>query len=517
MSKHARHRAETTPALSRLQRWAALAVLSASLLVVSMDMTVLIVALPDLAADLAPTANQELWIVDVYSLVLAGLLVSMSALADRWGRKRMLLAGFVVFGAASALIGLADSPESVIAVRALLGVGGAMIMPTTLSLIRSIFSDAAERATALGIWAATSALGIAVGPIVGGLLLEHFSWHAAFLVNVPLMVVGVIAGLVILPEARDPDPGRWDYVAALLSIAGMTSLVWAVKRFGKEESLTDAAGWATTALAFVLLAWFVWRCLRRPDPLLEVRLFGRAPFTAGALAALTSMFAMVAALLLIAQWLQLVEGHSPLGAGVHLLPLAAGAAIASALAPAIAARIGARTTLAGGLAVAGLGLISLSFVPGDLTYGTVAVAMTLVGAGGGSLAIASAIIMASTPTAKAGNAAAIEETSYDLGTVLGVAVLGSIAAVTYRTQLDLSDLVTQGLDPALAAAAGESLGAATAIASSAGLPELAREATTAFTDALTQTGLIGGVAMVVVAVLVFGLVPRDFNLAEQRE
>lgn len=506
-----------TPTLSRAQRWAALAVLSASLLVVSMDMTVLIVALPDLAADLAPSADEELWVVDAYSLVLAGLLVSMSALADRWGRKRMLLAGFVVFGATSALVGLADSPGAVIAVRALLGVGGAMIMPTTLSLIRSVFTDPGERASALGVWAATSALGIAVGPIVGGLLLEHFSWQAAFLVNVPLMVVAVLAGAVILPEARDPDPGRWDYVAAVLSVAGMSGLVWAVKRFGKEESLTDPAGWAVAVLATALLTWFVLRCLRRSDPLLEVRLFARAPFAAGTLAALTSMFAMVAALLLITQWLQLVEGHSPLAAGVHLLPLAAGAAVASAAAPALASLLGARTTLAGGLGVAGAGLLSLSLVSGELTYPAVALAMTLVGAGGGSLAIASAIIMASTPTEKAGNAAAIEETSYDLGTVLGVAVLGSIASVTYGARLDLGALVSEGLDPALAAAAEESLGSATAIAAGTGLPQLARDATAAFTDALTQTGLIGGVTLLLVGLLVFRLVPRGFDLSEQRD
>ena len=231
--------------VSARRRWASLGVLSASLLVVTMDLTILYVALPDLAADIRPTANQQLWIVDIYSLVLAGLLIPMSALADRWGRKLMLLAGFVVFGAASALILAADSPEQVIATRALLGVGGAMIMPTTLSLMRSVFTDADERATALGVWAAVSAMGAAVGPIVGGALLEHFSWHAAFLVNVPLMASAVVAGAVILPESRDPHPGRWDFVATVLSIVGMvlTRLVDQALRARRSPS-PIAEGWA---------------------------------------------------------------------------------------------------------------------------------------------------------------------------------------------------------------------------------------------------------------------------------
>lgn len=409
-------RERTPPALPVGRRWACLTVLSAGLLVISMDMTVLNVALPDLAADPAPTASGQLWIVDVYSLVLAGLLVPMSALADRWGRRRLLLAGFAVFGGASLMVSAADSPATVIAVRALLGVGGAMIMPTTLSMIRAVFTDPAERATALGVWAAISSLGVAMGPIVGGLLLEHFSWHAAFLVNVPLMVVALIAGLLLLPESRDPAPGRWDAAATVLSVVGMVALVWAIKRFAKEGPV-DSAAWAAAVSATVLLGWFVLRCLRRPDPLLDVRLFARAPFTAGTVAALSWMFATAALLLLVAQWLQLVEGHSPLWAGVYLLPLAGGAAVASPLAPALAARIGARTVLAGGLAVAGVGFLALYAVPGTLGYPVIALALALLGAGGGSPAIASAIIMSGTPPAKAGNAAAIEETAYDLGNV----------------------------------------------------------------------------------------------------
>ncbi|WP_255307985.1 MFS transporter [Streptomyces marincola] len=501
--------------LSPRRRWAALAVLSASLLVVVMDMTILNVALPGLTADLAPSASQQLWIVDIYSLVLAGLLVAMSALADRWGRKLLLLAGFAVFGGASLVVLIADTPGLVIAVRALLGMGGAMIMPTTLSMIRAVFPDPAERATALGVWAATSSLGAAVGPIIGGFLLEHFSWRAAFLVNVPLMAAALIAGLLLLPESRDPAPGRWDAAATVVSIAGMVALVWAIKRFAKD-GLSAPPAWAALLAAAALLTWFVLRCLRRPDPLLDVRLFRRAPLTAGSVAALASMFAMGALLLLVAQWLQLVEGHSPLQAGVHLLPMAAGAGVASLVAPPLAMRIGARTVLAGGLGVAGFGFLAMWAVPGTLGYPVVALALTLLGAGAGSLAIASAIIMSGTPQAKAGNAAAIEETSYDLGSVLGVAILGSAASAVYRAHLDIEHIPAHGLDDAQVAAAQESVGAALDIASRTGSEELAARAGEAFTDSLAQTGLAGGLAMLAAAAVVFFLVPRDLDLSAQQ-
>ncbi|WP_347565750.1 MFS transporter [Nocardioides sp. IC4_145] len=502
--------------VSPARRWASLAVLSASLLVVTMDLTILNVALPDLAADLRPSATEQLWIVDSYSLVLAGLLIPMSALADRWGRKRLLLLGFVVFGAASALVVLTDSPWQVVATRSLLGAGGAMIMPTTLSLLRSVFTDPAERATALGVWAAVSALGAAIGPIAGGLLLEHFSWHAAFLVNVPLMLAAVVAGALILPEARAASAAPWDLPSVGLSIAGMVALVWAVKRFAEEETFADALGWTALAAAVAMLATFVRRCLVRDEPLLDVRLFRRRPFTAGVVAALMAMFAMAAILLLLAQWLQLVEGHSPLGAGVRLLPLAGGGLVASLLASPLASLVGARTVLASGLGVAGIGALLLPVVPGDLGYPTVAVAMALVGAGAGSLAIGSAMIMAGTPAERAGSAAAIEETAYDLGSVLGVAVLGSVASVVYRDHLATGPLVADGLPATAARAAEDSLGAAVDVATAAGAPALAAQAGAAFTDALVDTSLVAGLVMVAVAVVVWLTAPRGLDITQQQ-
>lgn len=494
------------------RRWAGLAVLSASLLVVVMDMTILNVALPSLAADLRPTSVELLWIVDAYSLVLAGLLVPASALADRFGRRRALLTGFLLFAVASLGALVATTPGHVIGVRVLLGVGGALIMPSTLSLIRALFSDPRERATSLGVWGAMAALGGALGPVVGGLLLEHFSWHAAFLVNVPVMAVAIVAALALLPESRSERPPRIDLAGVTLSVAGMAGLVFAVKHLAKHG--LDLQGGVTAVVAVVALVLFVRRCLRSPDPMLEVRLFRGRAFTAGVLTALTTSTAMAALLLLGAQWLQLVEGFSPLEAGLALLPLAVGGLIGSPFAPAVAARIGARTVLAGGLAVAGLGFLVLRLAPGELHYPALAVALLLVGIGMASLAVASAVIMAGAPTDKAGSAAAIEESSYEIGAVLGIAVLGSMASAIYR--FGLGDAASYGLDAGSDGVARESLAGALEVADrlgGAGGP-LVSDASAAFTDALAWTGLAGGVLLLLAAYVVHRLTPRDLDLAD---
>ncbi|WP_407566558.1 MFS transporter [Streptomyces sp. 184] len=498
--------------MSRGRRWAALVVLSASLLVIAMDMTILNVALPHITADLAPSAAQQLWMVDIYALILAGLLVPVGALADRYGRKRMLLAGYLLFGGFSLAILAVDSAAGVILVRALLGVAGAMIMPTTLSMIRVVFTDPKERATALGIWAATSAVGMAVGPVVGGLLLEHVSWHSAFLINVPLMAAAIVAGLFLLPEYRTAVRPRWDLPGTFATIAGMVALVWSIKHFAKE-GFGDASSWAALGAAVLILGWFVRRSLHRPDPMLDLRLFRRPPFTAGIAAALASMFALGALLLLVAQWLQLVDGRTPLQAGVALTPAAIAMCVASPLAPALAARIGARTVLSGGLALAGVGFLVIYLAPSPIGYPWMAAALVLLGGGGSSLAVASGIIMAGTPQEKAGNAAALEETSYELGSVLGVAVLGSIAAAAYRSHL--GEGVLSALPPAQAHDARESLAGAMEVAERTGSARLAGRAADAFVDSLALTGLAGFLTLLGAAVLTAVLVPRDLDLTKQ--
>lgn len=489
------------------RRWASLAVLSLALLTVVMDLTVLNVALPSISADLKPSATQQLWMVDAYSLVLAGLLISMSALADRWGRRRLIMLGFVIFGAASLLIMWADSPGAVIALRALLGLGGAMIMPTTLSMLRVIFTDPRERTLALGVWAAVSAAGAAIGPIVGGLLLEHFSWHAAFLVNVPPMIVAVVAAMFLLPESRVASSGSWDLLGSLLSISGVAALVWSIKQFGKhyiDDGVANAAAWIALLGAAALLSLFVVRCLRRKDPLLDVRLFRRPQLTAGVLAALFSMVAMGGGLLLLAQWLQLVENFSPLQAGIRLLPFALGAIATSIPARSLVDWLGARTVMSLALLLPAAGFLLFYLAPQPLSYPWVAVAMVLQGAGAGALAIGSAMIMSGSPQDKAGNAAALEETAYDLGNVFGVALLGTIAAVIFSSKV-----------PDTIPGADKSLAEAIEIAHHIGSPELAATAQSAFTDSIAQVGLVGAVLLGVAAVVVYRLTPRGLDLDVQ--
>lgn len=498
--------------MSTAARWAATAVLTASLLVITMDMTILNIALPEMAAELEPSSTQQLWIVDIYSLVLAVMLVPWSAVADRWGRRRVLMLGYSFFIVASLLVVVADSAAEVIAIRAFLGIGGAMIMPQTLAMIRVLFTDLKERATALSIWAAVAGLGSAVGPLVGGFLLEHFSWHAAFLVNVPLMGLAIIAGLILLPESTVDNPGRWDMLGAVLSMIGMGLLVWSVKEFGKEASLAVPDALIAFFVSVAVLAWFTVRCLRSDSPLLELHMFRRRPFTAGIIASLGSTFAMIAALLLLAQWLQLVDGSSPIMTGVKLLPVALAAAVASVLAPGLSRVVGSRGVVAGGLILAGVGLLYVGLTPGELTYSHILVGMVMVGAGTGSLAIASAMIMSNSPEEKAGNAGALEEAAYEIGGVLGITILGSVSALVFRNHLTDSagalGVPSQLVDPA-----GESLGAAMHIAEEADMPALATTAASSFTDSLEVAGFAGGVLMVVVGIAVFLITPKGTQAA----
>lgn len=499
--------------LSKGRRWAALVVLAASLLVIMMDMTILNVALPKLTAELKPTGEQLLWMVDAYSLALAGLLVTMSGLADRFGRKRILIMGYFLFGFASIGILFANSPAFVIALRVVLGVGGAMIMPTTLSMLRSVFPDPKERATAIAIWAAISGLGTAMGPIVGGFLLEHFSWHAAFLVNVPIMILAVLGAVFILPEVRVTNPGRWDFVGTLLSIAGLTLFPWAIKRLAQEQTLTDPAALVGIVVSIVCITLFIRHCLKHPAPLLDVRLFKRRAFTGGILAALGSMFALAAMMLLLAQWMQLVLHYSPIETGVRMLPFALAGLVASLIAPLLSRKIGARATIASGLGIAALGIGFIWINGSNLAFEHVLVAMVCIGLGEGALTVGSAMIMSGTPPEKAGNAAALEETSYDLGNVLGVAMVGSIAALVYKTNFDGMSIA--GLDPALATAARESLGAALDIANQAGLPELAQQATHAFNVSLADASMAGSLILFTVALLTFFVIPKGTDIDTQ--
>ncbi|MER6984031.1 MFS transporter, partial [Streptomyces carpinensis] len=307
-------------------RWLALCVLVLAVLLVAVDATVLGLATPYISEDLDPSGTQLLWIGDVYSFVIAGLLVSMGSLGDRIGRKRILLGGATAFGAVSVLNAYATTPELLILARALLGVAGATLMPATLALIRNLFHDARERSLAVGVWGATASAGTAVGPIVGGFLLEHFWWGSVFLINLPVMAVLVLVGIRLLPESRNPDPGPWDLVGVLLSLAGMIATVYAVKEAAAHGFTRTVLGAGLVGVA--ALYWFVRRQLTLPTPLLDIRLFRSRGFSGAVLADLLTVLGMSGLIFFLSQYLQLVQGRRPFEAGLAELPAAVGAVAA---------------------------------------------------------------------------------------------------------------------------------------------------------------------------------------------
>lgn len=497
----------TTEAVPRPGRWLALSVLVLAVLLVAVDATVLGLATPYISEDLAPTGSQLLWIGDIYSFVIAGLLVSMGSLGDRIGRKRILLYGATAFGAISVLNAYAGTPELMILARALLGVAGATLMPATLALIRNLFHDPRERSLAIGIWGATASAGTAVGPILGGFLLEHFWWGSVFLINLPVMAVLVVVGIRLLPESRDPDPGPWDLTSVVLSLAGMVGVVYAVKE-------TAAHGLGASALAAGLLGagalyGFVRRQLTLPVPLLDMRLFRHRGFSGAVLADLLSILGLAGLVFFLSQYLQLVQGRGPLEAGLAELPAAIGAVAAGLLAGRAARRFSVRAVVAGGLAAVGLALAALTVIGQSTGYPLLGSALLVVGAGAGfSFTVTADVILSSVPKEQAGAASAVSETAYELGAALGIAVLGSVVTGVYR-----------GFDgPAgTPAAAHESLGGA--VEAAAGLPapvaaSMLDAARQSFVDGLALAAGTGAVVLLAASAAAWFML-RDQHLDDR--
>ncbi|MFI1964783.1 MFS transporter [Streptomyces pathocidini] len=445
------------------RRWIALAVLVLALLMVTVDATVLGLATPFLTEDLRPTGTQMLWIGDVYSFVIAGLLVSMGSLGDRIGRKRLLLSGSVAFAALSVLTAYASTPEMMIVCRALLGGAGATLMPSTLALVRGLFPDARERSLAIGIWGATASAGAAAGPILGGLLLEHFWWGSVFLINLPVMAALVLVGLKVIPESRSPRRGPWDLASVGLSLVGMIGVVYGVKELAAHGPGWEAAA-AGAAGALALLV-FVRRQLALPEPLLDVRLFHHRGLSGAVLADLLTVLGMYGLLFFLSQFLQLVWGWSPLQAGLAELPAAVGAVATGLVAGKAARRCSVRVVVAGGLAAVGLALGALTLLRVDTGFPLLGGALLVVGVGAGfSFTVTADVIISSVPKDQAGAASAVSETAYELGAALGIALLGSVIAGTYR---DFA--VPAGVPEGAAAGARESLGGA--VHAAAALPD----------------------------------------------
>ncbi|GJF35060.1 MFS transporter [Kitasatospora sp. NE20-6] len=446
-------------------RWAGLGVLVLAVTLVAVDATVLSLAIPSISETLRPSGTQLLWIGDAYSFVLAGLLVSMGALSDRVGRKRLLLLGSTAFGAASVLAAYAPGPGWLILARALLGVAGATIMPSTLSLIRALFPDARERATAIGIWGAGATAGAALGPLVGGLLLEHFWWGSVFLLNLPVLALLLVLGAWLLPESRNPRPGRWDTLSVVLSMAGVIGVVYAVKEAAAHGPFAEPAVPAAFLAGAAALALFVRRQLRLTAPLLDVRLFADRRFTAAVVGSLTSLIGLSGVVFFMSQYLQLVRGMSPLEAGVAEMPAFVGAVVGGLLTAGLARRTGARFTLTAGLLAMGAGIALLGLLHRDSTYLLLGAAFLAVGTAEGVVyTLASDLVLGAAPAEKAGAASAVSETAYELGTALGIALVGSVVTAIYAGALG----VPGGVDAAAAARARESIGGA--VQSAASLP-----------------------------------------------
>ncbi|MER5352729.1 MFS transporter [Kitasatospora sp. NPDC002551] len=494
----------STVHLQPRQRWTGLAVLVLAVTLVAVDATVLSLAIPSISETLRPSGTQLLWIGDAYSFVLAGLLVSMGSLSDRIGRKRLLLAGATAFGAASLLAAYAPTAGWLILARVLLGVAGATIMPSTLSLIRTLFPDDRERATAIGIWGAAASAGAALGPVVGGVLLEHFWWGSVFLLNIPVLVLLLVLGAWLLPESRDPKPGRWDVLSVLLSLAGVIGVVYAIK----EAAAHGVARWdvpVTGLLGAAALVVFVRRQLRLETPLLDVRLFGNRRFTAAVLASLIALIGLSGIVFVTSQYLQLVRGYPPLKAGLAELPAFAGAVAGGLLTARLVRRTGARTALTLGLLTMGAGIGLLGWIQQDTTYLVLAGAFLLVGTAEGVVyTLGADMVLGAAPADKAGAASAVSETAYELGTALGIALVGSVVGALYADRL----AVPAGTDPAAAAQAGESLGGA--VEAAHGLPEalagpLLSSAKEAFVHGVNAAGMLAGALLLGAAVLAWRL------------
>ena len=491
--------------LAGRREWIALSVLSLAVFLLAVDGTVLSIAVPALSAALEPTSTQLLWIGDIYSFALAGLLVTMGNLGDRIGRKRLLLIGAVGFGIASAIAAFSPTAEMLIAARALLGVAGATLMPSTLSLIRAMFTQARQRTTAIAVWGAMATGGAAAGPLIGGVLLEHFWWGSVFLINVPIMLVLVVLGIKLIPESRNPHPGVFDLLSAALSLAAIVPIVYAVKELAGGHAGIEAA--VAGIVGVVALVLFVRRQKRLAHPLIDVSLFNRPAFAGAVGANFLAIFSLSGLLFFLSQYLQLVRGFGPLDAGVRQLPLTLASVTSALLVGVLLARVGRGRLIGAAMLFAACGLGLLVLAEGKPNYLWLALALTVIGLGIGlALTLTTDAVVSAVPADRAGAASAVSETAYELGVALGIALLGSLHALLYRSALDPMNLGATG------DAVRSSLASAAAVAS--GLPAsqaaaVLAAAQNAFVHAMQITTVAMACVLVIAAIVAWRVIPTD--------
>ncbi|WP_433590519.1 MFS transporter [Nocardia sp. CA-145437] len=464
--------------------WAGLAVLLLPVLLVSMDMSVLYLAMPTLTQSLDPSATQQLWILDIYGFMIAGLLITMGNLGDRIGRRNILLAGATVFGIASALAAFAPSAGVLIAARALMGLGGATLLPSSLALISTLFPEDRSRATAIGVWTAFFAGGSAVGPIIGGVLLHHFWWGSVFLINAPVLLVLLVFGPLLLPEHRAAARGPLDWVSVLLSIGGILPIVYAVKRLAAEGFDLPAVG--IGIVGALLLTAFVRRQRHLEEPLLDLSLFRRGLFSVAIGSSTVGMLALAGMSYLTSVYLQSVTGRDPLSAALLGIPGAVVVFVFSMSGARIGRVFGTKTTFVLALGMAALGNLMLLGVGVNGGIGWYVAGSVVAGAGFGiAFTLVSEVAVSSVPPERAGSAVGISETSFELGNGLGLALLGSLAALVFRSGGNfgstLGETVAEaGGDTALIDSARESFVTGMHVATTAGAVLLAAMAAVAF-------------------------------------
>lgn len=427
-------RTDEGAALSR--RLLALSVLCVTVLVVTLDNTVLNVALPTIVRDLHATSSQLQWVVDSYVMVFAGLLLVTGSLADRYGRKRTFLAGLVAFAAGSAWAALSGTVDMLILARASMGVGAALLVPSTLSIITEMFRDPAQRQQAIGVWAATSGVAVAIGPIVGGVLLAHFWWGSVFLINVPLAAVGLVAAIPLVPDSKNPSAAPADLAGSVLSIAGLGLVLWSIIEAPVRGWSSPAVGATGLAGLAVLAVFAIWQHVG-PHPMVNLRFFRSRSFSAAALSNGLAMFAMFGALFVLTQYLQFSLGYSALQTGVRVIPAAGAIVFAAPVSPLLVRMIGSKLTVAGGLLLVGGGLLQISGTSTASSYRDMLPGMVMIGLGV-ALAVpaATASVMGSLPREHTGIGAATNSTFMQVGGALGVAVMGSVLSTRYQHRLD---------------------------------------------------------------------------------
>ncbi|MEI2696835.1 MAG: MFS transporter [Microthrixaceae bacterium] len=497
------------------RRWWILAVLCFSLLVIVLDNSILNVAIPTIIRDLGATNRQLQWMVDSYTLVFAGLLLTAGALGDRFGRRPALQVGFVIFGLGSLISAFATSANQLILTRGVMGIGGALIMPATLSIITNVFPPH-ERGRAIGVWAGVAGLGGALGPLTGGFLVEHFYWGSVFLVNLPIVLVGLLAGFFLIPNSKDPSGPRVDPVGAAMSIIGLTALLFAIIE-APTEGWSDPVVVATGSCGLVLLGLFVWWERRSTHPMLDVRFFANPRFSAASASITLVFFAMFGSIFLLTQYFQFVLGYTPLETGVRMLPFAMTMMVVAPTSSRIVERIGTKITVTTGLVLVTSGLLSMTMLEVDSSYPQVVWRLMLMAMGMGlTMAPATDSVMGSLPLAKAGVGSAVNDTTRQVGGALGVAVIGSVLATTYGDKVTSAMQAVGAPDEAIEAATS-SLGGAAAVAARVGGETgnaLLQVANQAFVDALHWGVAVAAIPTAIGAVVALLYLPARARSAD---